>query len=125
MYFQQPPLFPAMYLNTSMKITYSPFATNASDVAGGSLIVAQSATSIVSTDFTSTFTFDSIPYSITLADIGYDGRGGLVLASFLDCLLKTLNITVRINSYIAYNQCYPVLISHVNCFQVGILKLHQ
>ena len=85
MYFQQPALFPPAYLNTTMSITDKPFSTNAADVLPANLIISQPQP-LVSMDFTSTFTFDSIPYPITLADIGYNGSGGSVLASNLDCL---------------------------------------
>ena len=64
MYFQQPPLFPSAYLNTTMNIAYTPFSTNAADVLPANLIIAQ-AQPLVSTDFTSTFTFDGIPYPTT------------------------------------------------------------
>ena len=106
MYFQQPPLFPSAHLNTTMTISYSPFSTNTANSAQASLYLMQSATSIVSTDFTSTFYFDNIPYPVTLADIGYDGSGGVLLASYLDCLLSTLNNKVVIPVH--YNQCHPV-----------------
>ena len=106
MYFQQPPLFPSAHLNTTMTISYSPFLTNTANSVQASLYLMQSATSIVSTDFTSTFYFDNIPYPATLADIGYDGSGGVLLASYLDCLLSTLNN--KVVTPVHYNQCHPV-----------------
>ena len=72
MYFQQPMLFPSLYLNTTMSITYSPFSTNSADVAPASLTTSQTQ-AFVSTDFTSTFTFDDIPYPVVLADMGMMG----------------------------------------------------
>ena len=60
-----------------MTITYTPFSTNAADVLTANLIIGQTQP-LVSTDFTSTFTFVGIPYPTTLADIGYDGDGGVV-----------------------------------------------
>ena len=105
MYFQQPVLFPSAYLNTSMTITYSLFSTNASDILPANMMIASNPV-LVSTDFSSTFTFDGIPYPVTLADIGFDGSGGYVLASILDCLLTTLNSKVVVGAY--YNQAYPV-----------------
>ena len=61
---------------------------------------------LVSTYFLSIFTFDGITYPVTLADIGFDGSGGYVIASLLDCLLTTLNSKVVVGAY--YNQAYPV-----------------
>ena len=85
MCFRQTVLFLSAYFNTTMNITYTPVLRNAGDILQANLILAQ-LQPLVSTDFTSTFTFDSIPYPITLTDIGYDGSGGSVLASYLDCL---------------------------------------
>ena len=106
LYFQQPPLFPSEYLNTTMSITYTPFSTNAANGAT-TFVYLGANVSLQSTDFSSTFTFDNIPYPVTLANIGYNGSGGVVLASYLDCFLTTLNSKV-VKTGGAYNQCYPV-----------------
>ena len=106
LYFQQPPLFPSAYLNTIMTITYTPFSTNAADTPPQVFYLGQTV-NFAATDFTSTFTFDGIPYPVTLANIGYDGTGGVTLASLLDCLLTTLNSKV-VKTGGTYNHCYPV-----------------
>ena len=106
MYFQQPPLFPSEYLNTTLTISYSPFSTNAANGPSTTLYILQPATTIAATDFSCTFTFDAIPYPVNLMNIGYDGSGGVVLASYLDCLLSTLNNKVITGG--SYNQAYPV-----------------
>ena len=75
MHFQQPVLFTSAYLNTTMNF-HTPSSMNAADILPANQIIAQSQP-LVSTDFTLTFTSDGIPYHITLADIRYDGSGGL------------------------------------------------
>ena len=64
LYFQQPPFFP-------LSITYTPFSTNAANGAT-TFVYLGANVSLQSTDFSSTFTFDNIPYPVTLANIGYD-----------------------------------------------------
>ena len=54
---------------------------------------------LVYTDFTSTFTIEDIQCPIILANIWYDGSGGIVLGSYLDCLLLTFNTRVVVNTY--------------------------
>ena len=101
MYFQQPVLFLAEYLNTTLQITYTLFSTNTADVAANVISSSQCA-AIVLTDFTSTSTFNSVPFHVVLSDIFFDGSSGYILASYLDCLLATLNNSNR----------FPVLVVH-------------
>ena len=100
MYFEQPALFPGLYLNTNMSIQYTPFA-------GDTIVPVTSQTAPITLSmFTETFTFNGIGYPTVLADIGYDGSGGYVLASYLDCVLSTLSNQV-VPPDPTYNECYP------------------
>ena len=90
MHFQQPALFPSAYLNTTLKVTETPFPDNVPDTGMVFLTYSQTA-SLTASSFQSNFVFNGISYPVALANIRYDGSGGYVLASYLDCILQTMN----------------------------------
>ena len=87
--------------------------TNKADTGGQTLSNGQT-TVMVSSDFTLTFTLNGVPYAITLANIGYVGSGGHVLALYFNCLLASLNAEVILLYY--YSYCYTVFVFKFSLF---------
>ena len=119
MYFQQPSLFPSIYMNTTLKVTESPFLENVLDT-GTSFLTYNQTSALTASSFQSNFVFNGIIYPVALADIGYDGSGGYILASYLDCPLNAMQST-RSPCFLI---CIPILFSLRDTgFQV--LSVHQ
>ena len=91
MYFQQPAMFPSLYMNTTLKVIETPFPDNVPDACIVFLTYNQLAARTASS-FQSNFVLNGINYPVAFADIGYDGSGGYVLASYLDYILQTMNL---------------------------------